>query len=84
MLSLFHDAPAIGYLGRIVGAADLIVEQLTSRVAHHAQQLRTTPKQLAGLIQLLDPGRQRSQKGREPLGPFLAVDLVVLCHGHLR
>ena len=41
------------------------------------------PEQLAGLVQLLDPGRQCSQERRKPLGPLLAIYLVMLSHGYL-
>jgi len=83
MLRFIYDPPAVGDLGRIVGASNLIVKQLASGVPHHAQQLRAAPKQVAGLIQFLDPGRQRPQERREPLGPLLAIYLIMLCHRYL-
>jgi hypothetical protein len=31
----------------------------------------------------VDPGRQRTEESREPLGPLLAVYFIMLCHSYL-
>jgi hypothetical protein len=59
------------------------VKQLAPGVAHHAQQLGPAPEQLTGLIQFVDPGRQRTEESREPLGPLLAVYFIMLRHSYL-
>ena len=83
MLRLFHDPPAVRHFRRIVRAAHLVMKQLAPGIAHHPQQLGPAPEQVASLVQLLDPGGQRSQQSRQPFGPLLIVDFIVIWHGYL-
>ena len=83
MLCLLDNTPIVRHFGRIVGNADLVVEQLAPGVAHETHQLGAAQEQLTGPVQLLDPGRQCPQQCSEPLGSLLTVHLVMLCHGHL-
>jgi hypothetical protein len=59
------------------------MKQLAPGVAHHPQKLGSAPEQLASLVQLPDPGGQLSQQSRQPLGPLLIVDFIMICHGYL-
>jgi hypothetical protein len=82
-LSLLHDAPVIGYLRGVIGAADFVMEQLALGIAHEPQELRTASEKLSRPIQLLDAGCERSQQRRQALGSLFVVHLVMLCHSHL-
>src|SRR5688572_2433931 len=59
------------------------MKKLAPRVAHHAEKLGATPEQLPRLIEFLDPGGQCPEQGGQTPGPFLAVHLIMLCHGYL-
>ena len=75
----FDDAFVVRDFGRIVGAADLVVEQFAADVAHECLQLRNIPEEFAALVEHLDPLGQRTQQCLEIAGTSLVVRL--LCHG---
>ena len=79
-LGVFHDAAAVRHLGGIVGAADLVVEQLAPRITHQAEELGRPPQQLPGLIQLLDPPGQHPEEVRQAVRPGVIVHFVVFGH----
>ena len=78
-----HDAAIVCDLRSVVSTPDLVVEQLTAGITHQLKQLGTGPKQLPGLIELLNTIGQRPQQRREPLGPGFIVHFIMLCHGNL-
>src|SRR5439155_27236605 len=77
-LRLVDDAPALGDLGTVVGAAHLVVKQLAARVAEEFLELRRRVEQPAPprAVQLLYPFGQRAQQRHQAQRPLRTIDFV--------
>src|SRR6185503_8909817 len=76
LLRLVYDAPAFGHFGRVVGAADFVMKQLTARVPQQFLKLRRRVQQppTALPVQLLNPLGQGSEQRHQALRALRTVD----------
>src|SRR5690606_14719955 len=79
-LGFLHDATAFRHLGSVIGASDLVVEQLGPRVPHQADQLRCRGEQPILRVQLGDARGDRPEQIAKVPRPVVSVDLIVLVH----
>src|SRR3989441_1445786 len=76
LLRILDDAATLGHFGRVVSAANFVVEQLAAGVAKEFLQLGGRIEETARSVQLLYSLRQRPKQRNQSLRAFGPVDFL--------